>query len=73
MFNLFILLTFPDQVLTVRLQQNNNQDWDDLFNRVSVFLTECNGEQIRHSPNNFADLCHIFTDRLVSGKKLDFS
>ena len=52
--------------MTVQLQQSNIANWDDLFNRVSVFLCECNGEQIRHSPNQFAELCHVFTNKLVS-------
>lgn len=52
-------------VLSAKLQQSTISDWDDLFNRVAVFLTECNGEQIRHSPQNFAELCHLFTNKLV--------
>ena len=61
-----------EQVLTVQLQQSNHANWDDLFNRVSVFLSDCNGEQIRHSPHNFAELCHIFTDKLVRFRTITY-
>ena len=60
---------FGDQVLTARLQNSPITDWDDLFNRIAIFILECNGEQIRYSANNFADLCHLFTDQLVSSLK----
>ena len=54
------------QVLTARLQNSTISDWDDLFNRIAIFILECNGEQIRYSANSFAELCHLFTDQLVS-------
>ena len=59
-------LHFLDQVLTTRLQNSPINDWDDLFNRIAIFILECNGEQIRYSANNFAELCHLFADQLVS-------
>lgn len=52
-------------VLTARLQNTSISDWDDLFNRIAIFILECNGEQIRYSANNFAELCHLFTDQLI--------
>lgn len=48
-----------------RLQQPNMVDWEDLFNRIAVFILECNGEQIRHWASGFAELCHLFTEELV--------
>ena len=52
-------------VLTARLQHSPISDWEDLFNRIAIFILECNGEQIRYSANNFAELCHLFADQLV--------
>jgi len=52
-------------VLTARLQNSSITDWDDLFNRIAIFILECNGEQIRYSANSFAELCHLFTDQLI--------
>ena len=54
------------QVLRARLLQNPISEWDELFNRIAIFILECNGEQIRHWSSKFADLCHLFTDQLVS-------
>ena len=54
------------QVLRARLLQSPVSDWDDLFNRIAVFILDCNGEQIRYWAKCFADLCHLFTDQLVS-------
>jgi len=52
-------------VLTARLQNSPISDWDDLFNRIAIFILECNGEQIRYSANSFAELCHLFSDQLI--------
>jgi len=52
-------------ILRARLMQNPVSDWDELFNRVVIFILECNGEQIRHWAKAFADLCHLFTQQLV--------
>ena len=54
------------QVLRARLLQNPISEWDELFNRIAIFILDCNGEQIRHWSSKFADLCHLFTDQLVS-------
>ena len=62
-----------DQVLTTRLQNSPINDWDDLFNRIAIFILECNGEQIRYSANNFAELCHLFADQLVSVLRISSS
>ena len=47
------------------LQQNQINNWDDLFNRLTIFILECNGEQIRYAAPSFADLCHLFADQLI--------
>jgi len=53
-------------VLRARLLQNPISEWDELFNRIAIFILDCNGEQIRHWSSKFADLCHLFTDQLIS-------
>lgn len=54
-------------ILRARLRQDTSggSDWDELFNRVAIFILDCNGEQIRHWATKFADLCHLFTNQLV--------
>ena len=52
--------------MTAALNQRADiPDWDDLFNRVVIFIKEANAEQIRYGPVLFADLCHQLTDELV--------
>ena len=50
------------------LQQSQINNWEDLFNRLNIFITECNGEQIRYASNSFAELCHLFADQLIKEK-----
>lgn len=52
-------------VMSAKLQQSQINDWDDLFNRLSIFITDCNGEQIRYASQSFAELCHLFAEQLV--------
>jgi len=52
-------------VLRARLLQTAVSEWDDLFNRIVIFILECNGEQVRYWAPKFADLCHLFTNQLV--------
>jgi len=52
-------------VLRARLLQTAVTEWDDLFNRIVIFILECNGEQVRYWAPKFADLCHLFTNELV--------
>ena len=47
------------------LQQSQINNWDDLFNRLTIFILECNGEQIRYAAQSFAELCHLFADQLI--------
>ena len=36
-------------VMSAKLQQSEINDWEDLFNRLTIFIMECNGEQIRYA------------------------
>jgi COP9 signalosome complex subunit 3 len=51
--------------MSAKLQQSQINDWDDLFNRLTIFIMECNGEQIRYAAQSFAELCHLFADQLI--------
>jgi len=55
-------------VVSAMLQQSQINNWGDLFNRLNIFITECNGEQIRYASNSFAELCHLFADQLIKEK-----
>jgi len=55
-------------VVSAMLQQSQINNWEDLFNRLNIFITECNGEQIRYASNSFAELCHLFADQLIKEK-----
>jgi len=52
-------------VVSAMLQQSQINNWDDLFNRLTIFILECNGEQIRYAAQSFAELCHLFADQLI--------
>ena len=51
--------------MSAKLQQSQINDWDDLFNRLTHFIMECNGQQIRYAAQSFADLCHSFAEQLM--------
>ena len=51
--------------MSAKLQQSQINDWDDLFNRLTIFMMECNGEQIRYAAQSFAELCHLFAEQLI--------
>jgi len=52
-------------VMSAKLQQSEINDWEDLFNRLTIFIMECNGEQIRYAAQSFAELCHLFAEQLI--------
>merc|ERR1712141_493288 len=52
-------------VVSAMLQQSQINNWDDLFNRLTIFILECNGEQIRYAAQSFAELCHLFAEQLI--------
>ena len=54
--------------MSAMLQQSQINNWEDLFNRLNIFITDCNGEQIRYASNSFAELCHLFADQLIKEK-----
>ena len=46
-------------------QQSQINDWEELFNRLTIFIMDCNGEQIRYAAQSFAELCHLFAEQLI--------
>ncbi|XP_076172267.1 COP9 signalosome subunit 3 [Ptiloglossa arizonensis] len=44
---------------------NNADAYKPLFNQVQEFIIGCNGEQVRFAPDTYAELCHLFTQKLV--------
>ncbi|XP_043251333.1 COP9 signalosome subunit 3 [Colletes latitarsis] len=44
---------------------NNADAYKPLFNQVQEFIIGCNGEQVRFAPETYAELCHLFTQKLV--------
>jgi len=52
-------------VLVAKLGQENVENWGDLLAKCDTFISLCNPEQIRFSPNSLSDLCHILTNELV--------
>ena len=48
-----------------QLQQSQINDWEELFNRLTIFIMDCNGEQIRYAAQSFAELCHLFAEQLI--------
>ena len=47
------------------MQQSQINDWEELFNRLTIFIMDCNGEQIRYAAQSFAELCHLFAEQLI--------
>ena len=54
---------YPNQYF--QLQQSQINDWEELFNRLTIFIMDCNGEQIRYAAQSFAELCHLFAEQLI--------
>ncbi|XP_072941458.1 COP9 signalosome complex subunit 3 [Epargyreus clarus] len=44
-------------------------DKSTMYQQIHEFITNCNGEQVRFSPDLYADLCHLLTDHLVEIKQ----
>ena len=55
---MFIIVAKINNVLPVEL--------DHLLPRVREFIADCNGEQVRTAPEVFADVCHFYTQTLLS-------
>ena len=36
-------------VMSAKLQQSTINDWEELLNRLTIFIMDCNGEQIRYA------------------------
>ncbi|XP_026326445.1 COP9 signalosome complex subunit 3 [Hyposmocoma kahamanoa] len=48
---------------------NNDVDRTTMYQQIHDFINNCNGEQVRFSPDLYADLCHLLTDHLVEVKQ----
>ncbi|XP_076656349.1 COP9 signalosome subunit 3 [Halictus rubicundus] len=44
---------------------NTANAYRPLLNQVQEFIIGCNGEQVRFAPDTYAELCHLFTEKLV--------
>ena len=56
-------------ILTAILKQHQQiTEFDNVFIRISVFIAECNAEQVRYGAGSFAEMCHHFTDELVTSE-----
>jgi COP9 signalosome complex subunit 3 len=53
-------------VLQAKISSTPPQEMDELVARVREFVSDCNGEQIRHAPEVFADVCHFYAQTLLS-------
>ncbi|KAF9412892.1 hypothetical protein HW555_008738 [Spodoptera exigua] len=51
------------------LQQGGDVDKSTMFKQIHDFITNCNGEQVRFSPELYAELCHLLTNYLVEIKQ----
>ena len=52
-------------MFSIDFQQSQINDWEELFNRLTIFIMDCNGEQIRYAAQSFAELCHLFAEQLI--------
>jgi COP9 signalosome complex subunit 3 len=55
-------------ILCAKLSQPNVEN-ETLFIQIQEFIVGCNGEQIRASPETFASLCHLLTQRLIDQRQ----
>ncbi|EEB16413.1 COP9 signalosome complex subunit, putative [Pediculus humanus corporis] len=57
-------------VLCVKLslQSQSPEEQEAVLSQVADFINHCNGDQIRLAPDNFADLCHLYTQTLTNLK-----
>ncbi|KZC13479.1 PREDICTED: COP9 signalosome complex subunit 3 [Dufourea novaeangliae] len=44
---------------------NTADAYKPLFDQIQEFIIGCNGEQVRFAPDTYAELCHLFTAKLV--------
>ncbi|XP_011562449.2 COP9 signalosome complex subunit 3 [Plutella xylostella] len=58
-------------VLVAKFSSQGASDVDKstMFQQISDFINNCNGEQVRFAPDLYADLCHLLTDHLVEVKQ----
>lgn len=65
--SMWTLLTHVHRM--VKLSSVPSLEVTNLFRDMKDFILECNGEQIRAISGSFADLCHIYTTKLVQERK----
>jgi len=53
-------------VLVAKLGQDTTNTWQQILGLCDNFVSVCNNDQIRFSPNSLSDLCHILTSELVT-------
>ncbi|TRY71112.1 hypothetical protein TCAL_02399 [Tigriopus californicus] len=56
-------------LLSVCLRKSTNDNREQLLNSTAMFLSECNGEQIRLFPHIFAQLCHDYASHMIKRGK----
>ncbi|XP_055308668.1 COP9 signalosome complex subunit 3 [Sitodiplosis mosellana] len=44
---------------------NSSADGENVIKLVREFIQACNGEQVRHAPQAYAELCHLFTNHII--------
>ncbi|XP_031634483.1 COP9 signalosome complex subunit 3 [Contarinia nasturtii] len=44
---------------------NATSDGENIIKLVRDFIQACNGEQVRHAPQAYAELCHLFTNYII--------
>ncbi|KFB42899.1 AGAP006445-PA-like protein [Anopheles sinensis] len=57
-------------VLAAKFNDSSNVDeTENVLRSVREFITLCNGEQVRHAPQVYYELCHHLTNALVKTKQ----
>uniref|UniRef100_A0A182NJ47 COP9 signalosome complex subunit 3 n=1 Tax=Anopheles dirus TaxID=7168 RepID=A0A182NJ47_9DIPT len=57
-------------VLAAKFNDSSNvDDTENVLRSVREFIASCNGEQVRHAPQVYYELCHHLTNALVKNKQ----
>ncbi|XP_013420972.1 COP9 signalosome complex subunit 3 [Lingula anatina] len=56
-------------ILCIKYNLPNIPDFETLFVQTQEFINMCNGEQVRYATDSFAELCHRFTENLVTRRQ----
>jgi len=52
-------------VLLAKLGQENLENFGEVLAKCDTFISSCNLDQIRYSPNSLSDLCHQLANELI--------